>query len=294
MVAKRLTPLVVIVGETASGKSALAMELAKRFNGELICADSWTVYKGFNVGTAKPSQEERQAVVHHILDVVDPAAGFSAPQFQRLAATAINDISQRGRLPILVGGTGLYIDCVIFGYSFLPVSSTGLREELNRLSLVELLDMARHRKLSLDTIDTRNKRRVIRLIENNGAQPTRTTLRENTLVLGVRVPRVDLEAKITTRVDAMLKAGLREEVTGLAERFGWGCEPMKGVGYREWRGYFAGAQSLEATRSKIIKSTLDLAKKQRTWFRRPIYKSSIQWVYEQGQAIDLVTTFLNK
>ncbi|HET8708743.1 MAG TPA: isopentenyl transferase family protein, partial [Candidatus Saccharimonadales bacterium] len=171
------TPLIVIVGETASGKSALAMRLAKHFDGEIIAADSWTVYKDFDIGTAKPTPEEQVEIPHHLLDVADPKAGFSAPQFKRLAEQAIHDVSARGKLPFLVGGTGLYVDSVIYNYQFLPGSSPAQREQLNALSLHDLHQQAEAMGLDTTGIDMRNKRRVIRLIETNGARPTKEPLR---------------------------------------------------------------------------------------------------------------------
>jgi len=286
-----MPPLVVVVGETASGKSALALELAEQFNGELICADSWTVYQGFDVGTAKPTQDEQARIPHHLLNVADPREGFSAVIFKRLALAAIADIAARGKLPIMVGGTGLYIDSVLYDYGFLPPSDPGLRTELNTLDLNAL--HGRAQELGLDTtgIDLQNKRRVIRLIENNGVRPSKGKLRENTLVLGMSVERDELRDRIEARVDAMLVQGLEAEVQKLFEAYGWEAEPMKRIGCREWREYFAATQSLEQTRERIIKGTMDLAKRQRTWFKR---NDSIQWQNDRSKAVVAVTTFLNK
>jgi len=284
-------PLIAIIGETASGKSALAMELADRFGGELICAYSWTVYRGFDIGTAKPTVEERAKIPHHLLDVVDPSEGFSAVLFQRFAKDAIVDITTRGKVPILVGGTGLYVDSILYDYGFLPPSDPELHMELNAMSLDEVLSRAGELGLDMAGIDVRNKRRVIRLIENMGAQPSRQTLRENTLILGLAVPRETLNERIAQRVDAMLVAGLESEVRELAGRYGWNAEPMKGIGYREWQDYFRGTQSADDTRARIIKASMDLAKRQRTWFKR---NNRIQWVSDRSNAVDIVTTFLNK
>lgn len=286
-----MSPLVTIVGETASGKSALALELAQKFNGELICADSWTVYRGFDVGTAKPSAEERALMPHHLLDVADPAVGFNAVEFQRLAKEAIANVTSRGRLPILVGGTGLYIDSVLFDYQFLPSTDPEVRKELDSLSLEQILTRAKELELDTTGIDLRNKRRVIRLIENNGMRPSKHELRVNTLVLGIHTKREQLRARITKRVDAMLAGGLENEVRELAERYGWDAEPMKGIGYREWFEYFVGSQNLDQTRERIIKASMDLAKRQRTWFKR---NDSIQWLSDRSNAVEIVTTFLNK
>ena len=286
-----MPPLLAIVGETASGKSALAIDLAKEFNGEIICADSWTVYRGFDIGTAKPTKQERREVVHHLLDVADPAVGFSAVVFQRMAKRVINDIVDRGKLPIMVGGTGLYIDSVLYDYSFLPPSDPRLRDELNAMTIEQLLSRAGESKLDLTGIDTRNKRRVIRLIENNGVRPQKHELRSNTLILGLTVTSDQLRSQIVSRVDAMMEKGLEFEVRRLANIYGWDVEPMKGIGYREWYQYFKNHQSLAETRSQIINATMLLAKKQRTWFKR---NDSIQWLRDRGYVEDFLTTFLNK
>lgn len=297
--ASSLAPLVVVAGETASGKSALAIALAERFDGELICADSWTVYKGFDVGTAKPSATERQKVPHHLLDVADPAAGFSAVEFQKQARQAIADISGRGKLPIMVGGTGLYIDSVLYEYEFLPAPATGVREALNAKPLEELVRQAHDAGLDTTGIDLRNKRRVIRLIENNGVRPAKGELRDNTLILAIATDRDHLRERITRRVDAMLAAGLEAEVRQLAAQYSWDAEPMKGIGYREWRPYFEptrdGKQMLEQTRERIISASMQLAKRQRTWFKHNKYDGRIHWLQAPNTIHDAVaytTTFL--
>jgi tRNA dimethylallyltransferase len=284
--------LVVIVGETASGKSALALKLARKFNGEIIAADSWTVRRGADIGTAKPTPEERALVPHHLLDVVGPDNDFTAAVFKDLANEAIKDISGRGKLPIMVGGTGLYIDGVIYDYNFLPAGDRTAREEFNNLSVKELLSRIDEMGIDPGDVDKRNKRRLIRLIETNGAKPTKKKLRPNTLILGLKVEREVLNQRIVERVDNMIAAGLEDEVRGLVERYGWGCEALKGVGYAQWKGYFEGTDSHEIVRQKIIKATQDLAKRQRTWFKR---NKSIQWLdtpVKWNSVVDSITTFL--
>ncbi len=284
-------PLVVIVGETASGKSRLAMLLAEQFNGEIVAADSWTVYRGFDIGTAKPSAEERARVPHYLLDIADPRVGFNAAEYKRLALAAIDDISDRGKLPILVGGTGLYIDSVLFDYSFLPHTAPEIRTELNSLSIEELIERACGAGLDTLGIDLRNKRRIIRLIETNGARADRAGLRRDTLVIGLQALGQGLRERVVTRVDAMIAAGLEDEVRGLVSKYGWGVEPMKGIGYREFHDYFDGTQTLGQTRERIVSATMSLAKRQRTWFKR---NKGIHYISERAKAVDLVTTFLNK
>lgn len=290
--AAKISPLLVIAGETASGKTTLGIELAQRFNGEVICADAWTVRKHVDIGTAKPTAAEREMVPHHLLDVAEPDEDFTAAVFKRLANRAIDDIAGRGKLPIMVGGTGLYIDGVLYDYNFLPAGDRSSREELNRLSIAKLLERIEYSKLELGDIDTRNKRRLIRLIETKGKRPTREALRENTFIIGLKTDREVLEQRIITRIDAMLANGLQAEVRDLAERYGWDCEALKGIGYAQWQDYFSGSQSLPETRQKIIKATFDFAKRQRTWFKR---NKSIHWFntpVNLEQVVDSVTTFL--
>jgi tRNA dimethylallyltransferase len=288
------TPLLVIVGETASGKSALALELAERLNGEIICADSWTVRKGVDIGTAKSSQEDRERVPHHLIDVVNPDEDFTAAVFKRMALEVIDDISARGKLPIMAGGTGLYIDGILFDYGFLPEGDRSAREALNQLSNEELIAMIQAKGYSLDGIDAGNKRRLIRILETKGAVPTRQEMRSNTCVIGLHIDRTVLLDRIEKRVDVMIDNGLEVEVRALVSQYGWGCEALKGVGYAQWKGYLEGAQTLNETRAKIIKATQDLAKRQRTWFKR---NKSIRWFaapVNEAEVVEFVTTTLYK
>lgn len=283
-------PLVVIVGETGSGKSSLAVQLAGRFQGELICADSWTVYKGFDIGTAKPSLEEQRAIPHHLLDIADPKNGYSAVLFKEQANQAVTAITQRKKLPIMVGGTGLYIDAVLYDYSFMERGDDQQRAELDAQPLDNLLKLAKEKTIDLTGIDVRNKRRVVRAIVTNGQTPERSTLRPNTLILGIKTDRGHLRQRIEQRVDRMLDGGLEHEVAHLAEQYGWEVEPMKGIGYREWQDYFLGSQDISLTRGRIVSATMGLAKRQRTWFKR---NPEIQWLERPEQADTLIESFLS-
>lgn len=291
MVAK-LAPLVVIAGETASGKSSLGLYLAEKFDGEIIAADSWTVRQDVDIGTAKPTKQEQAKIPHHMLDVVPACGDYTAALFKEQALEVIQDISSRGKLPIMVGGTGLYIDSVIFDYSFLDDTNNHYdREELNNKTLEELIEYVKNKNLPLDRIDTRNKRRVIRLIETDGDEPTRGGMRGNTLVIGRLTNRDSLAKRVEERTEEMIKLGLEDEVRKLANKYGWQCEALKGIGYIEWKPYFEGVQSLEATKEQIISNTMKLAKRQRTWFKR---NKSIQYIEKQSEAVELVTTLLDK
>ena len=272
---KQTTPILVIVGETASGKSKLAIELALELSGEIICADSMTVRQGADIGSAKPSEADRDLVEHHLIDIVRPNEAFTAAQFKLLAEEAIEDIASRGKLPIMVGGTGLYIDSVIYDYGFLPNSNPEDRQRLNGMTNEQLREEIGELGLEVADVDVHNNRRLIRLIETDGAHPTKKDLRANTLVIGLETNREELNTRIVQRVDAMLNEGLEKEVEDLVRQSGWDSEVLKGIGYSQWRNYFLGTQSIQETRKYIVKATQSLAKRQRTWFKR---NKSIHWV----------------
>ncbi len=282
------SPLIVIIGETASGKSALAIELAGRFNGEIICADSRTVYKGMDIGTAKPSSAEQGRVPHHLLDVVEPNQAYSVVDFQKQAEAAIEVIYKRGKLPIIVGGTGLYVDSLLFNFSFRDKADPELRAELEALPTEDLQKWIEEQGIEMP-LNHLNRRHLVRAIETAGQPPKRQKLRANTLVLGLQLPKEDLEARIKKRVSKMVIAGLEAEVKALMEVYGWESEAMKAISYREWQSYFQGQNSLEETIQEIIIDTKRYAKRQRTWFRRHPF---IQWLSTPDDAVKITEQFL--
>lgn len=282
--------ILTIVGQTGSGKSALAMKVAKKFKGEVISADSWAVYRGFDIGTAKPTAEDREQVKHHLIDVADAAEGFNAPQFQRLARIAIDEIQSRGNLPIISGGTGLYIDSVLYDYGFLPTTDNQQRQWLNEQDISSLIQIAGEKRINLESIDKNNKRRVIRAIEAGGIQPKKGELLLGAAIVGISCSDDSLRQNIKLRVDKMFSNGLEEEVRRLALAYDWGIEAMKGIGYKELRPLIEGKKSVEETKQEIIKNTLALAKRQKTWFKR---NSSIQWFVTPELAYKRICTLLN-
>lgn len=282
-------PLIAVVGETASGKSALALEIAQICGGEIVCADAYTVYSGFDIGTAKPTKAEQTAVRHHVLDIADPAKGFSVAQFKTRADTAIADIQSRGKAPILVGGSGLYIDAVLYNYQFSSSENRYERDVLNTMSVAELVQLAQADGLDTGRIDAQNPRRIIRLLERNGEHASRSNLRPGACVVGIQNERASLAARIEARVSEMIEAGLETEVRKLSERYGWDIEPMKAIGYREWRPYFSGEATLAQTREAIELATRQLAKKQRTWFKR---NQDIHWFLSRTEAAAFAENWL--
>jgi tRNA dimethylallyltransferase len=289
VVEKDRLALLVIVGETAGGKSALAMKVAERFNGEIIAADSRTIYKGMDVGTAKPSRADRAKISHHLIDIVEPGESFTAADFKRLANKAIKDIQAKGKLPIMVGGTGLYIDSVIFDFQFSQPADQHLRELLRKMSVEQLQAELQKWGIPLPE-NSRNPRHLIRQLETGGINGGKKELKPRTVVVGLKIPREKLRQNIEKRVEAMIQAGLIEEVKTLSAKYGWDNEPMKGIGYRELKDYFAATKNLEEVKAEIIANTLNLAKRQRTWFKR---NSSIQWFDAPGDAYKYLCSILN-
>lgn len=282
--------LIVIVGETASGKSALGLELAKRFNGEIICADSRTIYKGMDIGTAKPSKQEQSEIPHHLLDITEPDQSFTVADFKKRADVIISQVTDRGNLPIMVGGSGLYIDSVIFNYQFGSMARPQLRVELDELSQSELQRRAKSLGINEEDVNFQNKRHLMRAIENGGVIKQQRKLRPNTLVIGLQLARLDLKRRIHGRIEKMIERDFVGEVRQLATTYGWDSEAMTGIGYRAFQKYLQGEISLERAKEEFEKGDIQLAKKQRTWSKRNKY---IQWVDDPSKVVALVTTFLN-
>lgn len=284
------TPLIVIVGQTAAGKSDMALKLAGKYDGEIICADSRTVYRGMDIGTAKPDADDRRAILHHLLDIVDPREDFNASDFQKVAEQVIEDVRSRGKVPFLVGGSGLYVDGVIFGYDFSSKHNPNKRDELNRLNVEKLHEMIRLKNLPMPE-NSANKRHLIRVIETGGLAPKNRKLRGNTLVVGLDQSKEVLAGKIKRRTRQMVEDGLIEETKRLSQKYGWQIEPMKSIGYREWHGYQSGKKTKEETIEQINSSTRKFAKRQMTWFKR---NNDIVWVKDLPQADKLVKDFLSR
>jgi tRNA dimethylallyltransferase len=283
--------MIAIVGPTASGKTDLSIELAEKFNGEIVCADSRTVYRGMDIGTAKPGVEQRKRVKHHMLDLINPDQKMSAAEFKDRAQAAIADIAARGRVPFLVGGSGLYVDAVLFDYQF--PEDEGFR------GLVQLEAMSDHElRLILEAedpdaagrVDFNNRRRVIRAIETAGQRRSRnSSVRADTLVIGLASNKEVARERITKRLEKMLAEGLIDEVRRLSESYGWGAEAMTGIGYRAFAGVVSGSKSVEQAKADCIRGDLSLWKRQMTWFRR---NAEIQWLENPDKAEPLVARFL--
>lgn len=274
-------PLIVIVGPTASGKTAVAIELAKKYEGEIICADSRTIYRGMDIGTAKPTPYEQKEVPHWGLDLVDPGDRFTVADFQKYANEKIADIRARGKVPFLVGGTGLYIDAVIFDYNFQPGDDSGQREMLERMTLGELHEYCIKNNIQLPE-NEKNKRYVLRAIEQGGVNiQRRDSPRDNTVVVGIATNTTDLKTRIAHRSEQILHHGVVEEAMLLNTKYGWESEALTGNIYRLIRLYLEEGYTVHEVEDKFTTLDWKLAKRQLTWFRRNPY---IMWLERQEVA----------
>lgn len=286
------SPLVVLVGETASGKTALAIKLAQQYNGEIICADSRTVYTGMDIGTAKPTAAEQAAVPHHLINVVSPDQPFTVADFKCLALKAIEDISSRSKVPFLVGGTGLYVDAVIYDFDFSDLPDPVERARLQKMTIQELQQEIVQKGYDLPK-NSQNPRHLMRVIETEGAvtQSENRELRPNTLLIGLSIDREELRAKLAKRVEKMIADGLIRETEELLHHYGPDAQALQSTGYKAIRRYLSGELSLAEAKADFVRNDWQLAKRQRTWFKR---NKSIHWLRKQKEIEDLITTFLNK
>ena len=277
--------VIAVIGPTASGKTALSVEIAKRFGGEIISADSMQIYKYMDIATAKPTEDEKQGIPHHLMDFVEPSESFSVARFCELAAKAINDIADRGMLPVIAGGTGLYVDSLLNGMQFEDqqinqVLRTSLSMELQEKGIDHMLDVIRAfdpesaERLSVE----RNPKRIIRCIEvYRLTGTTQTELNElqqrydapyDALKIGLSaLDREYLYDRIDRRVDLMMENGLLEE----ARRFydgDFGSTASAAIGYKELLPYLKGEQELEICVGNLKRATRRYAKRQQTWFKR--------------------------
>jgi len=289
-----MNKLLIILGPTASGKSDLAIKIAELFNGEIVSADSRQIYKEMNIGTAKPSKGN---IRYHLLDIIEPDKRFSAAQYKELACNAIKDIQNRNKLPVLCGGTGLYISSIIEDWQFPKVPpQEKLRKELEKKSVEQLFKI--YQKLDIKgakSIDKKNKRRLIRAIEvckanNKPFWQQRKSGKSlfNTLLIGIKLPKEQLRERIAKRTKKMIKMGLETEVKTLKDKYGW-IPSLQTIGYQEWKEYFSDKLNKKEVQNLIELHTIQYSKRQMTWFKK---MKNIQWIKNPEQAIKLTELFL--
>lgn len=269
--------LIVILGPTASGKSDLAIKLAKKFNGEIVSADSRQIYQEMDIGTNKLTQKQMSGIKHYLIDLIKPDQEFTLTQYKRLAIKAIKDIQKRGQLPFLVGGTGLYIQTVVDNLQ-IPRAKPDkkLRNKLEKLSNQELLQQLKKiDPLTAATIDLNNKRRLIRALEvclktkkpfsqqRKKGQPLFDVCQ-----IGLKLNKKTLERRINQRVEQMFKMGLIKETKKLAKKYSLDRPAMSGIGYQEINQYLQGKINLRQAKALIKQHTRQYARRQMTWFKK--------------------------
>lgn len=290
--------VLVLIGPTAVGKTKLSIELAKRLNGEIISGDSMQIYRGMDIGTAKITEEETEGIPHYLIDIKDPDENFSVAEFQELVRSKITEITDRGKLPMIVGGTGLYIQSVIYDYQFseAPADET-LRTQLEKRAK-EIGNDALHQELtqidpkSASQIHPNNVRRVIRALEiyyRTGETMSQTQKHQqpeplyDVALVGLTMDREKLYDRINLRVDLMVEQGLLEEVQKLYDQGLRDCQSIQAIGYKEIYEYLDGHISLEEAIENLKKNSRHYAKRQLTWFRN---KMDVQW-FDMTDTLDL-------
>ena len=297
--------IICIAGPTASGKTALAVELAKELNGEVVSCDSMQVYRRMDIGTAKPTKEEMQGIVHHMIDVAEPDEDFSVSRYCEMAAPIVDDIVGRGKTAIIAGGTGLYMDSLIRGNAFAPFPATGVRERLEEQADAEGMQAMLRRLQSVDPdsaarLHLSDRKRILRALEvwletgetitEHNRKTQAIPPRYTPLWLGLDfADRGELYRRIDTRVDAMLEMGLMEEIRELlASGIPAKCTAMQAIGYKEFVNALNGEETVEKAAEEVKKSSRHYAKRQLTWFRR---NPRLHWLTRQtGQKNEEILT----
>lgn len=294
--------VIAIVGPTAVGKTSLSIELAKQFNGEIISGDSMQVYRGLDIGTAKVTAEEMEGIPHHLIDVRDVDESYSAADFQKAARKAIQEISDRGKLPIIVGGTGLYIQSLLWDYKLgnegeleddsLRAKYEAFAEENGNLALWEKLQLTD--PLAAEKIHCNNRKKMIRALEvfeltGHSILEPKEQPKElyNSFLIGLNTDRSILYQRINQRVDIMVEQGLLAEAKNLAKNPT--VQAAQGIGYKEFFPYLSGGSSLEAALEEVKLHSRRYAKRQLTWFRN---RMSVRWydLIQQPEKIDEIKT----
>ena len=262
-------PLIVIVGPTASGKTGLAIKIAKEYGGEIISADSRAIYRGLTIGTAKPTREEQMGIPHWGIDLVDPNGRFSAADFQRYAYAKIAEIRGRGHVPILVGGTGLYVDAVLYKFEFsLAEYDTKRRDKLESFALDKLYDYCSKNNILLPE-NKKNKRYVVNAILRNGQIFKRKhELDGNILVVGITTEKEILAERINRRIKTMLSEGVIDEALNVSLQYGWESGAMTGNIYPLIHEYLDEKISRDELETRLATKDWQLARRQLTWLRR--------------------------
>ena len=275
--------IIAVVGATASGKTAYAVDLAEKIGGEIISADSRLVYRGMDIGTAKPTMKERREIPHYMIDIVEPDVNYSAGLYAKKAKEHIKDILSRGKIPVIAGGTGLYLRILLENYLLPEVEPDyKLREELAELSFDELFEILSDLdKNATNLIERNDKKKIIRYIEivrSTGLPLAKARgIKDEEFDIewiGLNFPREELYDRINKRVDLMIEQGLIDETKGLLKKYGRISNIVDTIGYKEIISYLDGELTLDEAKDKLKQNTRNYAKRQLTWFRK---NENIKW-----------------
>lgn len=301
-----LQKLIVILGPTASGKTDVTVKLAKKFNGEIVCADSRTIYKWMNIGVAKPLKDEQDGIRHHLIDAVYPYEEFVLADFKARAIKIIRNIAKRGKIPFLVGGTGLYIDAIVKNLEIPNIApDKKLRAKLEKEGLKSLIEKLKRLDSESAKKIGENKRKIIRALEvciKTGRRFSEIgKIGEpifNALQIGIAIPRPELYKRINLRAEEMFINGLTGEVKkivkklkkkGMSEKEIWKLQSMSGIGYKQVGMYLRGEISIEEAKRLVARDTRHYAKRQLTWFRRD---AKIKWVKNIKEMDNIIKKFV--
>lgn len=275
-----MSKIIYIVGPTASGKTKLAIDVAKRIGAEIICADSRTIYKGLDIGTAKPTEEEMSGIPHFGLDLIEPNESFSASEFYKKAKDWIKEIRERGKYVVVVGGTGLYIDSLFYDFSFTDKPAIELRNKLETKSVLELQEIINKQGYAMPE-NYKNKRYLIRSIERKGRVGSRKTPAKGAVIIGLCPPKDILFDSISKRAEQIKNSKILEECQWLFEKYGYDTPGASGNIYKSLAPYFNQKANLDECFEAFVKLDRRLAKRQVTWFKR---NPSIVWFNDAKQA----------
>lgn len=290
--------VLVIVGPTASGKSSFGIKCAKLFNGEIISGDSIQIYKGLDIGSAKIKEDEMDGIKHHLIDIKDPKDNYSVKEFQEIARKLIDEISARGKLPIVVGGTGLYIKALLYDYEFFDEQEKDNPfDELTNEEIYNIL--LKEDPKCLEKIHVNNRKRLVRALNvfkkhGTGISEIKDKQEHKLIydakIIGLTKDREILNEQINKRVDLMFEEGLVEEIDGLLNNgVLFSDQSMQGIGYKEFKDYYDGNKTLEEVKETIKLNTRHFAKRQYTWFNNQM---EVDWCSDLSTALAILNDFL--
>ncbi len=283
--------VLVIVGPTASGKTSLGIKCANKYNGEIISGDSIQIYRGLDIGSAKASKDEQSLAIHHLIDIKDPFDNYSVKEFQEKGRALIDDITNRNKLPIVVGGTGLYIKALLYDYTFLDEEKDD--DDFNELTNEQIYELLKvEDPKSLEKIHVNNRKRLVRALNvlrkhDKGISDIKDsqshTMLYDAKIIGLNKDRQELYRTCDIRVDKMIEDGLIDEIKSLLDKgITFDNQCMQGIGYKEFRGYFDGTSSLEDCIALVKRNTHHFVKRQYTWFNNQM---PIEWYDTSDESI---------